>query len=93
MKKPLAPTCTPDPPDSTPHRADPQACDFIGAALPSTARLWSKAGYMSVARHDAAIIQLADGRKFILVIFTEKHSDEKGIIPDLAARILAGLNT
>ncbi len=76
-----------------PHRADPQACDFIGAALPSTARLWSKAGYMSVARHDAAIIQLADGRKFILVIFTEKHSDEKGIIPDLAARILAGLNT
>ena len=74
-----------------PKRADHQACEFIGAALPLTARLWSKAGYMSVARHDAAIIELADGRRFVLVIFTEKHSYEKGIIPDLAARIFAGL--
>jgi beta-lactamase class A len=76
---------------SDPKRTDLQGCEFIGAALPPTARLWSKAGYMSVARHDAAIIELAAGRKFVLVIFTEKHSDEKGIIPDLAARIFAGL--
>ena len=71
-------------------QADHQACEFIGAALPPTAKLWSKAGYMSVARHDAALIELADGAKFVLVIFTEQHSEQKEIIPEMARAILAG---
>lgn len=72
-----------------PKRADPQACEFIGAALPSSARLWSKAGYMSVARHDAALVELADGVRMVLVIFTERHSDNKEIIPTAARRLVS----
>jgi hypothetical protein len=45
---------------------------------------------MSVARHDAALIELAGGAKLALVIFTEKHSGEKGIILEIARRILSG---
>ena len=34
----------------------PQVASFIGEALPTTARLWSKAGWTSEVRHDAAYI-------------------------------------
>ena len=74
---------------SDPERADHQACDFIGAALPAAAKLWSKAGYMSVARHDAALVEMPGGGKFVLVIFTTRP-DEKEIIPELTRRIVAG---
>ena len=73
-----------------PEHADQQACEFIGAALPAGAKLWSKAGYMSVARHDAALVELSGGKKFALVIFTERHSEEKEIIPFIARQIISG---
>ena len=73
-----------------PSRADHQAFDFIGAVLPATAQLWSKAGYMSVARHDAALVELPGGGKIALVIFTERHSEEKAIIPAIARQVVAG---
>ena len=72
-------------PDST----DYQAREFTGAGLPATAKLWSKAGDMSAVRHDAAIVELADGKKFVLVIFTTRP-DEKGIIPEITRQIVAG---
>ena len=53
-----------------PARANQQACDYIGAALPADAKLWSKAGDMSTARHDAALVELPGGGKLALVIFT-----------------------
>jgi beta-lactamase class A len=71
------------------QRADYQTREFIGVALPPTAKLWSKAGYMSVARHDAALVEFADGKKIALVILTEKHSDQKGIIPEIARMIIS----
>jgi beta-lactamase class A len=74
-----------------PNRADHQACEFIGAALPAGAKLWSKAGYMSVARHDTALVELPGGGKFALAIFTIRP-DEKEIIPAIARRIVAGLS-
>jgi beta-lactamase class A len=73
-----------------PGRTDSQACEFIGAVLPFTAKLWSKAGYMSVARHDAALVEMPGGGKFALVIFTERHSEEKEIIPTIARQIVSG---
>ena len=73
-----------------PNRTDHQACEFIGAALPAGAKLWSKAGYMSVARHDAALVEMPGGGKFALVIFTERHSEEKEIIPAIARQIVGG---
>jgi len=76
-----------------PSRADHQACDFIGAGLPAGAQLWSKAGYMSVARHDAALVEMPGGGKFALVIFTEQHSEAKEIIPAIARQIVGGFET
>jgi beta-lactamase class A len=72
-----------------PARADHQACEFIGAALPAGAKLWSKAGDMSSARHDAALVELPGGGKFALVIFTTRP-EEKGIIPAITRQIVGG---
>jgi len=63
----------------------------VGAVLPAAARLWSKAGYMSAARHDAALVELPDGAKFALVIFTTRP-DEKEIIPFVARQIVIGFS-
>ncbi len=72
---------------------DDQATKFIGAALPKGSKLWSKAGWMSTARHDAAYFQLPDGRRFVLVIFTVNHGKEDGIIPAIAVSIVSRLVT
>jgi hypothetical protein len=68
--------------------ADNQAREYTGRALPPDAKLWSKAGYMSQVRHDAAHVELPSGARFVLVIFTAGHSDEKEIIPFLARQIV-----
>lgn len=74
---------------------DDQAHGFIGRALidkgVKDAKIWSKAGWTSKARHDAAYIETADGRKFVLVIFTENHAGEKTLLPMIAGMILDNL--
>jgi beta-lactamase class A len=75
------------------RRADNQIHGFIGEGLPSDARLWSKAGWTSNTRHDAAIVRLANGCRFILVVFTEGRglSENAQLLPALAreaARLL-----
>jgi beta-lactamase class A len=74
---------------ANPQTMDYQAREFSGPGLPATAKLWSKAGNMSTARHDAAIVELADGKKFALVIFTTRP-DSMEIIPEIARQIVAG---
>lgn len=69
-----------------------QAHGFTGRALINKklkgARLWSKAGWTSSTRHDAAYIETPDGLKFVLVVFTEKMAFERDIIPSIAEKIL-----
>lgn len=65
------------------NATDRQA-QFTGAALPAGARLWSKAGWTSQVRHDACYVELPDGRKLVLVVFTEGHANELQIIPTVA---------
>ena len=65
---------------------------FTGPALPAGTRLWSKAGWTSETRHDAAYLELPDGAKLVLVTFTVGHANEREIIPTVARKILAGLN-
>jgi hypothetical protein len=74
---------------TNPKSSDYQAREFTGPGLPATAKLWSKAGDMSQARHDAAIVELENGRKFVLVTFTVRP-DCKEIIPEIARQIVAG---
>jgi hypothetical protein len=72
--------------------SDPdQATAFTGLALPRGAKLWSKAGWTSETRHDAAYVELPNGARFVLVTFTLGHSNERGIIASVAEKTIAGL--
>jgi hypothetical protein len=69
------------------NRKDSQA-RFTFAALPSGSRLYSKAGWTTTARHDAAAVELPDGRRFVLVLFTTGQGNNREILPFLGRRIL-----
>ncbi len=81
LERPLAP----------PREEENQVKEFIGAALPEGARLWSKAGWTSEVRHDAAYVELPNGRKFVLVIFTRGPADDVTLIPAIAKNVLGEL--
>jgi len=76
---------------------DDQAHGFTGIALNNLnlkdARLWSKAGWTSKTRHDAAYVETPDGLKFVLVVFTENVAKERDIIPAIATNILNNWRT
>ncbi|MDX6612890.1 MAG: hypothetical protein QOD75_2076 [Blastocatellia bacterium] len=73
--------------------ADDQGHGFSGIALQGIegARLWSKAGWTSSTRHDAAYIELPDGSKFVLVTFTTDHANEREIIPTVVRVVIEGI--
>jgi beta-lactamase class A len=73
--------------------ADDQAHGFTGIALRGVAgvRLWSKAGWTSTTRHDAAYLEMPDGAKFVLVTFTTDHANEHDIIPSVARVVIDGI--
>jgi len=72
---------------------DDQGHGFTGIALQGRegVRLWSKAGWTSSTRHDAAYLELPDGSKFVLVTFTTDHANEREIIPTVAKVVLDGI--
>ena len=75
----------PPPPDS----CEPdQSRDFSGVPLKPGDKLWSKAGWTSTTRHDAAYIEFASGQKFIIVTFTVGHANNRDIIPSIIRNIL-----
>src|SRR5262249_14147391 len=81
-----------DPGKKSPGTEEPdQSADFTAPALPPAAELWSKAGWTSETRHDAAFVELPGGHKFVLVTFTVGHANERGIIPAVAGEVIAGL--
>lgn len=72
--------------------ADPenQVDGFLGGGLPPQARLWSKAGWMSQARHDAAYIEGEGLVPTLLVVFSEgaaRAADER-LLPEIARQLL-----
>lgn len=77
-----------------PHQraADPenQVDGFLGAGLPTGARLWSKAGWMSQARHDAAYIEVDERAPMLLVAFSEGEDCAKDdqLLPELCRQLL-----
>ncbi|QYO65225.1 serine hydrolase [Leptolyngbya sp. 7M] len=82
-------------PFATGKNANSQATDFIGKALIDLqargVKLYSKAGWTSRARHDAAYIEMPDGNRFAIAVFTENHANEKQLIPDIAGLIIQKL--
>jgi len=72
---------------------DDQGHGFTGIALAGMegVRLWSKAGWTSTTRHDAAYLELPNGAKFVLVTFTTDHANEREIIPAVARVVIDGI--
>ncbi|MDP1581161.1 MAG: serine hydrolase [Candidatus Didemnitutus sp.] len=83
---------TPTAPSGGGHE-EAEGLGFTGPALEPGMKLWSKAGWMSAARHDAALIELPDGGRVIIVTFTEgrEHAGNRAIIAAVARRVLAAL--
>ncbi|HQY05350.1 MAG TPA: class A beta-lactamase-related serine hydrolase [Lacunisphaera sp.] len=80
-------------PFTTSEDPDNQSVKFTGPALTPGMKLWSKAGWVSWARHDAALIELPGGGRVIIVTFTDgrEHAQNRAIIAAVARRVLAGL--
>ena len=74
---------------------DDQGHGFTGIALQGMTgvKLWSKAGWTSTTRHDAAYIELPNGAKFVLVTFTTDHANEREIIPTVARVVIDGMSS
>jgi beta-lactamase class A len=72
---------------------DDQGHGFTGIALQGITgvKLWSKAGWTSTTRHDAAYLELPNGAKFVLVTFTVDHANEREIIPTVAKVVIDGI--
>lgn len=81
LERPLAP----------PREDENQVKEFIGEAVPAGSRLWSKAGWTSEVRHDAAYIELPNGRKLILTIFTRGTAEDVTLLPAITKNVLREL--
>lgn len=81
LERPLAP----------PRESENQVKEFLGEALPAGSLLWSKAGWTSEVRHDAAYLELPNGRKYVLVIFTRGIADDVTIVPAVGRAVLGEL--
>jgi hypothetical protein len=66
---------------------------FTGPVLPAGAKLWSKAGWTSQTRHDAAYIELPNGARFVLVVFTLDHAKDSDLIQTVARVVVEGLSS
>ncbi|HXQ41855.1 MAG TPA: serine hydrolase [Candidatus Udaeobacter sp.] len=66
-----------------------QVTGFFGEGLPRQARLWSKAGWSSRTRHDAAIIVLPGGTRLILVAmsFGPAAARNRRLLPFIARQV------
>jgi hypothetical protein len=65
-------------PDDLPKDVEEdQVTGFLGGALPEEAQIWSKAGWTSQVRHDAAYIEIPGKRPYLLVVFSEGKANAK----------------
>ncbi|MEA5420699.1 serine hydrolase [Spirulina sp. CCNP1310] len=77
-------------PVELPPGEENQVMGFLGEGLPSQAKLWSKAGWTSRVRHDAAYIEVPYAQPYLLVVFTEGrlNSQNREILPTLSHLVL-----
>ncbi|MBD2496060.1 serine hydrolase [Nostoc sp. FACHB-280] len=71
-----------------------QITGFIGSGLPQNSQIWSKAGWTSQVRHDAAYIEIPDQRPYLLVVFTEGKANAKSreILPFVSKLIAEAIS-
>jgi beta-lactamase class A len=71
-----------------------QVTGFLGESLPQNAQLWSKAGWTSQVRHDAAYIEIPEKQPYLLVVFTEgkTYSQNRKIIPFISRAFVSAMD-
>jgi hypothetical protein len=78
--------------DPKERAADPenQVDGFLGGGLPEGALLWSKAGWMSQARHDAAYVEAEGVAPTLLVAFSEGAAcaQDETLLPEICRRLV-----
>ncbi len=74
--------------------AENQVNGFLGAGLPPGSQIWSKAGWTSQVRHDAAYIELADRQPYVLIVFTEgaANSQNRQLLPFISEGIVTAIS-
>ncbi len=72
-----------------------QVTGFLGEGLPSQSQLWSKAGWTSQVRHDAAYIEIPNLPPYLLVVFTEGKAGAKNraMLPFISRAFTAAIET
>ncbi|MFM8524903.1 MAG: serine hydrolase [Cyanobacteriota bacterium] len=67
-----------------------QVDGFLGEGVPVESRLWSKAGWMSQARHDAAYIAPPPGTPFLVVVMSAgaAAAADTTLLPAIARSVL-----
>ncbi|MBD2255532.1 serine hydrolase [Nostoc parmelioides] len=72
-----------------------QITGFLGGGLPQDAQIWSKAGWTSQVRHDAAYIELSEQRPYLLVVFTEgkAQANSREILPFVSQLIAQAVSS
>ena len=77
--------------DEKHRQEDPenQIDGFLGEGLPKGSRIWSKAGWMSQVRHDAAWCSQPQGNPMLLVVFSQgrQSSKDKFLLPAIAKEL------
>jgi len=70
---------------------------FLAESLPEDARVWSKAGWTSRVRHDAAYIEVPDCLPYLLVVCTDGFGagvpPNRELLPAISARILEAMRS
>ncbi|MGF1990867.1 MAG: serine hydrolase [Nostoc sp. ZfuVER08] len=71
-----------------------QITGFLGGGLPKDAQIWSKAGWTSQVRHDAAYIELTNQRPYLLVVLTEGKAQAKNreILPFVSKLVVEAIS-
>ena len=70
-----------------------QITGFLGEALPANAQIWSKAGWTSQVRHDAAYIEIPQLAPYLLVVFTKgkDNAKNKRILPFISQAFMKAI--
>ncbi|AZB73406.1 serine hydrolase [Synechococcus elongatus] len=82
LNRPFDPRSLADDPEN-------QVAGFLGQDLPQGSQLWSKAGWMSRVRHDAAYLEIPGLPPHLLVVFTEgkEHANNEAVLPFIAQQV------
>ncbi|CCH67077.1 hypothetical protein RINTHH_9220 [Richelia intracellularis HH01] len=67
---------------------------ILGSALTQNSKIWSKTGWASRVRHDAAYIEIPDKFPYLLVVFTEgeKNARNEDMLPFISQQFMHNAN-